>query len=100
MVRAATLGILAIVWLVPGAVAVAQTEESPGGPQIEDVDQPVGGIIPLPNSGAEPADPGDRGGALQLALLGLLVAFAVIAVWSIRRSSRKALKKRADSAAS
>ena len=30
-------------------------------------------IIPRPNSGHEPEDAGDRGGALQLALLGLIV---------------------------
>jgi hypothetical protein len=35
---------------------------------------PDDGIIPRPNSGHDPAEAGDRGGALQLAVLGLLVA--------------------------
>ena len=31
-------------------------------------------VIPLPNSGKEPEDPGDRGGWAQLLLFGILLA--------------------------
>ena len=47
------------------------------------------GIIPKPGSGSAPSSPTDRGGALQLALLGLLVLFPVIAIASVRRQARR-----------
>ena len=55
-----------------------------------------GRIIPVPNSGAEPEDPGDRGGWQQLALF-VLVCLVILAmgawVWwrsRIRRDRRRA----------
>ncbi|MEM7288666.1 MAG: hypothetical protein AAF480_20150 [Actinomycetota bacterium] len=73
-----------------GPVAAAQeTEEEPV--TITQADQPAGGIIVQPNSGVAPDDPGDRGGALQLTLLALILGFVGVAFYSIRRSSRKAL---------
>jgi hypothetical protein len=56
----------------------------------DDVESPVGQIIPKPNSGAAPQDAGDRGGALQLALLGLLVLFFAFAAWRVRLTVRRA----------
>ena len=47
------------------------------------------GIIPKPGSGSAPSRPTDRGGALQLTLLGLLVLFPVIAIASVRRQARR-----------
>jgi len=47
------------------------------------------GIIPKPGSGSAPSSPTDRGGGLQLALLGLLVLFPIIAIASIRRQARR-----------
>ena len=48
------------------------------------------GIIPEPNTGVEPDDPGDRGGALQLAVLGLVVVAIGGAVFLVVRQSRRA----------
>ena len=47
------------------------------------------GIIPKPGSGSAPSSPTDRGGALQLSLLGLLILFPIIAIASVRRQARR-----------
>ena len=50
---------------------------------------PSGDIIPEPNSGAEPEDAGDRGGALQTVLfLGLIVVVAGAGGWLVVQSRR------------
>jgi hypothetical protein len=50
---------------------------------------PTQDIVPAPNQGAEPEDAGDRGGALQLGLLALLVgAVGTVVVMVIRQSRR------------
>ena len=51
-------------------------------------------IIPRPNSGAEPQEAGDRGGALQLGLLGLLVVVICGAVLVVVRQSQRARSDR------
>ena len=53
-------------------------------------DVPVQHIIPRPNSGHKPVDAGDRGGALQLGLLGLTVVVLVGGTLHVIRISRKA----------
>ena len=50
-------------------------------------------IIPKPGSGTPPSSATDRGGALQLTLLGLLILFPIIAILSVRRQGRKSLGK-------
>jgi hypothetical protein len=52
-------------------------------------DPPNADIIPRPNSGTPPEDAGDRGGALQLTVLALLVAFPLVAALVIRRQMRR-----------
>ena len=47
------------------------------------------GIIPKPGSGSAPSSATDRGGALQLTLLGLLVLFPIIAISCVRRQARR-----------
>jgi uncharacterized protein HemX len=47
-------------------------------------------IIPRPDSGAAPQEAGDRGGALQLALLALLVVAIGGTVLVLVRQSRRA----------
>lgn len=79
------LGIVAMA--TPG---IAQDDVEPTTPPVviseaDEGDSPVGDIIPKPNSGREPTDAGDRGGALQLTLLALIVGFFAIAAFSIRR---------------
>lgn len=71
--------------------AGAQDDSTPRpAVQVDEGDGPLPGIIPKPNSGSAPTDAADRGGALQLALLGLIVLFFAIAVVSIRRQVRNA----------
>ena len=53
-------------------------------------DVPVQHIIPRPNSGTKPVDSGDRGGALQLGLLGLTVVVLVGGTLHVIRQSHKA----------
>jgi hypothetical protein len=50
-------------------------------------------IIPKPGSGVAPESITDRGGALQIALLGLLVLFPIVAIVSVRRQGRKNLQE-------
>jgi hypothetical protein len=80
----------------PGLVATAagQTPEPPltTGSSAPDPDagQGVPPIIPEPNSGETPDDPGDRGGWQQLAVLGLVIGgLGLIAVLVVREGRRK-----------
>jgi len=50
----------------------------------------VDGIIPRPNSGAEPTEAGDRGGALQVAVLVAIVVGVGVIVALVVRESRRA----------
>ena len=77
--------------LAVGPAPAAAQDDTENPVTISEADQPVGGIIVKPNSGAPPQDAGDRGGALQVTLFALIVAFAGVAFFSIRRSSRRAL---------
>ena len=78
LVRAVAAVLLVALVLSMGVAAMAQ---EPG-------DSPVGEIIPKPDSGQEPEEAGDRGGSLQVALLGLIaVAVAGIAVHLSRQSA-------------
>jgi hypothetical protein len=47
-------------------------------------------IIPRPNSGHAPTDAGDRGGALQLTVLGVVVVALAAGVLHVVRQSRQA----------
>ena len=50
-------------------------------------------IIPKTGSGVTPESITDRGGALQITLLGLLVLFPIVAILSVRRQGRKNLQE-------
>lgn len=52
------------------------------------------GIIPDPNSGQEPTEAGDRGGALQIAVLAGIVAALALGVTLVVRESRRNLAGR------
>jgi hypothetical protein len=55
----------------------------------ENPDAPEQDIIPRPNSGTQPEDAGDRGGALQLVVLGAIVAgVSVVVALAVRESRR------------
>lgn len=101
MSRRLLLLVLMITLSLPLTAAPAQAQEqvepTTGPVTVEEVDQqdsPVGEIIPRPNSGAEPQGPGDRGGSYQYLVLGLMAAFAVVAVASVVRQSRRNLRER------
>lgn len=81
----ATALVVGLVVLAP--VAPAQ-DESPSTTRTTLPES--GGIIPEPNTGVEPSDAGDRGGALQTALFVLIVAgVGVIGFLVLRESRRK-----------
>ena len=54
------------------------------------VQVPTGNILPMPNSGVAPSEPGDRGGALQIGLFFLVVLAIAGAVLALVRQSRRA----------
>lgn len=53
-----------------------------------------GGIIPRPDSGVEPEDAGDRGGALQTVLFVIVVGGVLAIVGLVVRESRRARAER------
>ena len=55
------------------------------------------GIIPEPNSGHEPIDSGDRGGALQIAVFLAIVGGVAVIGTLIVRESRRNLARRSSS---
>lgn len=80
----------------PSVPMVGAQDADDGPVQITDPDQqPQGGIIPRPNSGSAPDDPGDRGGAYQWILFGLIIVFIAVAFTSIRRTAKRTQAARA-----
>jgi hypothetical protein len=80
--------LLALVLLAPAPAASGQ--EGGDGTTTSTVPVPVDEIIPQPNSGAEPTEAGDRGGALQLAVLVAIVVGVGVIVALVVRESRRA----------
>jgi hypothetical protein len=74
--------LVATVVLAPATSAVAPEPPSTG--------MTTQDIVPKPNSGREPTEAGDRGGALQLLIPGVLVLAVGGAVVHLRRQSRRA----------
>ena len=71
-------------------VGGAATAQEPGTTTTSLVEVPAQDIVPRPNTGEEPHDAGDRGGALQLAVLVLVVAAISACVALVVRQSRRA----------
>jgi hypothetical protein len=70
----------------PAAAAPSGDEPTTVTTRPPDAEQ---GIIPEPNSGRPPAEAGDRGGALQVAVLvGIVLGIAGIATLVVRESRR------------
>ena len=82
---AAALLLAAVAVLAPSPV-VAQ--DPPTSSTLAEL--PPADIVPLPNTGKPPEEAGDRGGALQLGLLALVVAVIAGAVLHLVRQSRRA----------
>jgi hypothetical protein len=81
LLRGVVLAVAMSVSLTLGA-APAMAQNQP--------DVPVQHIIPRPNSGQKPEDPGDRGGSLQLGLLALVCVTLAGGTFHVIRISRKA----------
>lgn len=78
---AVVLGLSLALWLAGAPLAGAQDAPATA--------VPAPNIVPAPNSGAAPSEAGDRGGALQLALLGLIVVAVAGGVVHLTRQSRR-----------
>ena len=83
--RLAALALVALALLAPPAAAQEPGTTTTSLPQV-----PTQEIVPQPNTGTAPEDAGDRGGALQLAVLGLVVMAIGVAVGVVVRQSRRA----------
>jgi hypothetical protein len=97
---AATLATASAVSTGSSAPAAAQQpEDDPDGdPSTDDAPLPGQDMIPEPNSGRPPRDAGDRGGALQGAVLLLIVVgVGGIAALAVRESRRARARRVAGS---
>jgi uncharacterized protein HemX len=96
LVLAAVAAVAALVLLLPAGAASAQGTPPSGQRSVDgSIDTsgeplPEPHMIPRPNEGHEPIDAGDRGGALQLGLLALLVVVIAGGVAYAVHESRKA----------
>lgn len=91
---AISAAVLAVV-VVLGVVAVAGTEYGSRDDRDVELEEQGGAkphIIPRPDEGQAPEDPGDRGGWAQLLVLGLVVAglgLIVVLIWRSGRAGRR-----------
>lgn len=92
MKRAALAALLALVLSVGSGASAAQAQDEVTPPGVKLEEPP---IIPRPNSGEAPHEAGDRGGALQLSVLAVVITGVAGAVVHLVRQSRAA---RADEA--
>ena len=83
--------VLAVVVVLAAPAASAQSDDQTTTTTAPDRG---GDIIPRPNSGVEPDDPGDRGGALQTVLFIGIVGGVVVMAAVLVRQSRKARAER------
>lgn len=84
--RRALMVLTALVCVATVAAPVAAQEPTTSSTTVA---VPSQDIIPRPNSGSEPQEAGDRGGALQLGLLALVVtAIGGTVLVLVRRSRR------------
>lgn len=76
--------LLAVTVLVPLGVGPSAAQDTQPTNEV-----PTQDIVPKPNSGAAPEDAGDRGGALQLLVLGLIVAAVAFGAWHLTRQVQR-----------
>ena len=76
--------LLAAALLGPGAVGPAAAQDTQPTNEV-----PTQDIVPKPNSGTPPEDAGDRGGALQLLVLALIVAAVAFGGWHLSRQVQR-----------
>ena len=85
------LRLVAVALLAVATHAAPAAAQEPGSTTTTTLSEvPIQHIIPEPNTGEEPHEAGDRGGALQLGLLALLVVTFGGAIAVVVRQSRRA----------
>ncbi len=82
--RRVLLIVVTVLVLVGSAALPAAAQENPKP------EAPTQDIVPRPNSGEAPEEAGDRGGALQLLVVGLIVVAVGGAVAHLVRQSHRA----------
>jgi hypothetical protein len=80
---------LIVLALTLAAAAPARAGDDPDSTTTTAFDDGEQRIIPRPNSGHEPDEAGDRGGALQLAVLGLVVVGVGVVGFNVFRKTRQ-----------
>lgn len=85
----------AVIIVLTGAYAAFSSMVAPPSPSVGAAEQAAEPAMPIPDGGAKPAAPGDRGGSEQLGLLaGIIVVLTGGSAWVVH-SSRKARRARA-----
>lgn len=79
---------LALVATLVLVVTLALASSTVGAQDAPPTGAPAPDIVPKPNSGHAPTDAGDRGGALQLLVLGVVVVGVAGATAHLVRQSR------------
>lgn len=87
-VGARLVAVVLVVLVALPAVPVAAAQ--PASTTSTTLDPSATGILPRPNSGAPPGDPGDRGGWAQGLVFALTLAGIGVVVAMVVRSSRRA----------
>lgn len=85
--RRGVVAVLAL--LLVAGIATPVAAQDPTSPSTT-AGAPAPDIIPEPNTDAAPSEAGDRGGALQLGLLAVVVVVISGAVFALVRQSRRA----------
>jgi len=81
----------------PVAAASSQQEPPEGTVATTEAPDAEQGIIPEPNSGHQPTEAGDRGGALQIVVFLAIVGGVAVIATLIVRESRRNLARRSPS---
>lgn len=95
--RRSCLALLAALVLAVTLVTPSAAVSAAGAQGAPPTGAPAPDIVPRPNAGHAPEEAGDRGGALQLLVLGLVVVAVAGATAHIVRQSRRARDRQSAS---